>query len=259
MYKYEMKEQEEKHDLLTEVKNEIKFKKIFEFAREIDFYNYVCGFLTNTGGTEKTLVIVCDAVNAMNEVTHYLHAEYLTEQARRAVIRALESETNNNKNIYPKNIVFLIHMTREKPYPLIFNRTWKHLFLDALLPADHPRFLQIQISDINIFDAKDQATLHDRLQQYTERMIRNNVLVETHVSVDADMSVSCSIQPDIERILLANENKEGKINRVMLVEQLQKIFTKIKNDTISISDKRETIRKLLGVFDVKDIVIEVLQ
>ena len=87
-------------------------------------------------------------------LVHYLHGQYLIEKARAASNQhKKDSQKAGSKKRKLKNIVFLVYCNRNtKDYPLIFNCEWKHLFLDALLPANQSSFQQIQINDINIFD-----------------------------------------------------------------------------------------------------------
>ena len=168
----------------------IKFKEIDNFLSESEFSHYIHDFLSDRNTVENTLVIMCDPVTNEDQLVHYLHAQYLIEKARGSFRR--------NVNRGPKrNIVFLIYMSRQAPYPLIFNREWKHLFLDALLPADHDRAPEIQINDINIFDHNDRQKLQTRVSFLVETIVHRSYWRAANV---LEFPQTSNVQQEIHRM-----------------------------------------------------------
>ena len=91
-------------------------------------------------------------------------------------------------------------MSRNDPYPLIFNGEWKHLFLDAILPSNHKLYPQIQINDINIFDSKgnDQNKFIERVSNHSDRIVFDSF--EKAMNVVNISNLSDEIREEIERI-----------------------------------------------------------
>ena len=227
----------------------IKFKEIASFLSESEFSHYVYDFLNNRDTQENTLVIMCDPAMNNEQLVHYLHAQYLIEKARAA---ARGSSRQKEEKQSMRNIVFLIYMSRQTPYPLIFNREWKHLFLDALLPADHQMFPQIQVNDINVFDHNDKRNFAARVTEHTDRIVfnsyeraMNNVVLGK--DFDGGTSLESNIPAEIERIKTLL-NTEGTVNdggrfRQVLVERIQNVLVDTKSGAIDCLKKTLKDRK----------------
>ena len=248
----------------TEGVHVLKFKEITSFVRELDFYNYVYDFFNGTNSMENTLIIICDPANTNEQLVHYLHAQYLCEKARAAA-----QKPNQNQGNGAKNIVFLIYMSRQSPYPLIFNREWKHLFLDALLPADHQMFPQIPVNDINVFEKADQIEFKKRVIDHIDRIVFDsfekamNSVGLSKVDAQMDGQKGSAIRDEIERIkhLLdvdCDEVEDAGRLRVILAKRIQRILVDEKTGAIDCLNKTLKDRKRSDRGSIRSHVMEKL-
>ncbi|ETO22337.1 hypothetical protein RFI_14863 [Reticulomyxa filosa] len=172
----------------------IGIKDIRDFTHEIDLFTYVTEFfrmrITQVG--HLVLVLACDPPMEGETLTHYLHAQYIVEKAYHNYLR-----TNEVLLQIKKTVVMLFYryffffspflfayvyvcVYRDGPqtqippevgHPLIVSGIWKHVFVDALLPADVPQ--EIQISDVNIFDKESCQRIHNRIKTVIFDLVKN--------------------------------------------------------------------------------------
>eukprot|EP01083_Nonionella_stella_P272242 923023_1 len=198
----------------------VQFKELFSFKRERDFYEYILAFLDNNKSTVSTLIIECDPIaptSSESMFAHYLHAQYLVEKARtHAIAPNIGSNSNDERNT-AKNIVFLIYMYRSNPYPLLFSRSWKHLYCDALSVSDHTLLSEIQINDINMFNDDGKQKLLNRVYAKSGEIVKNN-----YMSALFQIDIPTHLHDELERFKLFLDNP-GNFYQT-LIERISKVL-----------------------------------
>ena len=98
-------------------------------------------------------------------------------------------------------------MNRSNPYPLLFDKAWKHLYCDALLTSNNETLSEIQINDINMFNVEDQAKFQNRVLQNVQKILPNlmDKMGEKDVFIDDDVIQELTM-------LLLKDEKEGVVS-----------------------------------------------
>ena len=208
-YEYDFEEDNKIH--------KTRIRDISEFLSESEFYGFICDFLTKDL-ISTTLILSCEPAKTVEDKTHYLHAQYLIEKARSDCF-------DDDKKSKLKNIVFLIYMSRNDPYPLIFNGEWKHLFLDSILPSNHKLYPQIQINDINVFDKKgnDQNKFTQRVSKHTDKIVFDSF--EKAMNFVNISNLSDETRKEIEKIknLLEVDKNDNQFKHI-LVDRIKEVL-----------------------------------
>ncbi|ETN98043.1 hypothetical protein RFI_39478 [Reticulomyxa filosa] len=160
---------------------EIRFKDLRDFVQETDLFTYVFDFLRDVSCVLKhsVLVIACDPLMSESMLMHYLHVQYLVEKA----FVANQKSSNETKAIRPKRtFVMLFYSNRvaspskgQDPVltnPLVFNSLWKHVFVDALLPANSLN--EVQINDINVFEPQSLTQIQKRIEPNSFKLLADS-------------------------------------------------------------------------------------
>ncbi|ETO10528.1 hypothetical protein RFI_26849, partial [Reticulomyxa filosa] len=177
----------------TNQMTELRFKDLRDFVQETDLFTYVMDFFRDhsTPNMHGVLVLACDPVMSESMLMHYLHTQYLVEKAYTNQLKA----NKENKTVEVlKTLIMLIYSNRvqtqskesltEPLYPLIFSSMWKHVFVDALLPADYLN--EVQINDINIFDKNTLTQICERIEPNNTKLLENSFeLALNSISISA--------------------------------------------------------------------------
>ncbi|ETO26772.1 hypothetical protein RFI_10362 [Reticulomyxa filosa] len=173
----------------------VRYKSLQAFTQESDFFTFVFDFLNGQSSpsseSHSILIIWCDAVHSEDTLMHYLHAQYLIEKAFVLCDDIGQQNSNNDKK---KTLVMLYRTDPERECvkndkdvrqmnPLLFCNLWKHVFVDALLPANDAK--QIQINDCNIFDPLSIVRIHSRVALVSAQLFANWLeLAFNHIDYD---------------------------------------------------------------------------
>ncbi|ETO31731.1 hypothetical protein RFI_05388 [Reticulomyxa filosa] len=190
---YQMIVKGEKRILDTNQMTEIRLKNLRDFVQETDLFTYVLDFFRDhsTPNMHGVLVLACDPVMSESMLMHYLHAQYLVEKAYTSQLKA----NKENKTVKVlKTLIMLIYTNRvqtqskeslaQPSYPLIFSSMWKHVFVDALLPADYLN--EVQINDINLFDKNALTQICERIEPNNSKLLENSFeLALNSISINA--------------------------------------------------------------------------
>ncbi|ETO06491.1 hypothetical protein RFI_30897, partial [Reticulomyxa filosa] len=245
---------------------EIRLKELRDFVQETDFFTYVLDFFRdNTSpATHNVLVLTCDALMHETMLMHYLHVQYLVEKAYTNHLKTLGSQ--NTDRI--KTFIMLIFVNRESTksskeqdnkralqnqdnsmaYPLIFNTMWKHVFVDALLPADYMN--EIQISDINISDGASLNEIRTRVKENRFFFFFwNNSFYIDIIYNDCFCMFSMELFINSYEIAL-NFIDVGRTNQSILYEEIHRLKNYLSLDIEDKGNLRQALNlRLRGVLD----------
>ncbi|ETO14530.1 hypothetical protein RFI_22838 [Reticulomyxa filosa] len=205
---YQMIVKGRKRILDTNQMTEIRLKDLRDFVQETDLFTYMLDFFRDhsTPNMHGVLVLACDPVMSESMLMHYLHTQYLVEKAYTSQLKA----NKENKTVEVlKTLVMLIYTNRvqtqskeslaQPSYPLIFSSMWKHVFVDALLPADYLN--EVQINDINLFDKNTLTQICERIEPNNSKLLEN------------------SFELALNSISISTRNQDGFYHDVQILKQ----------------------------------------
>ncbi|ETN99365.1 hypothetical protein RFI_38115 [Reticulomyxa filosa] len=179
---------------------------------------------------------------------HYLHAQYLIEKA---FVGHLKGSSDKSSGVM-KTLLLLIYANRvyEKPskdrnahptYPLMFSNMWKHLFVDALLPADHVN--EVQIHDINLYDSQAPALIHRRIQPTSSKLLSDS-LERALNAIDFNPINKWYQEIELLQNYLSTDSADGGELQKLLDKRLQEVLANADNGAISCLKK--TVKESFG-------------